>query len=748
MAVTVNRRDFLLYGGATAVGVTLGAAGRRWLARADERAGAWHATGAEAWSVSVCRECPAACGIRVRLMDGVPVKLEGNPLCPIARGRLCAKGQAALESYFDPDRLVGPARRAGARGENRWTRISWAEAIDEFASRLGRARADGGGILALSADEHGPIDSAWTAFWTALHGQTAWTLPPTTDRLTARFAALTGANGDPVFDLERATYVLSFGAPIVEDWLSPVWAQRSYGRFRRGAGRPRGRLVQVDGRRSMTARKADEWLAVPSDRQTALAYGIASVLLREDRVDRAALKSFGGNLAEFENAVVTQFTPDAVAVVSGVPVVTLLRLARDLAAAPQPLVVVAADAPQPLIDAVFALNALAGALDRTGGVLEAPVPADPDRGPDDAVAAIAGIVGASSPPAVLVFRDASALRSLATPVDIARDLDRCRFIVSLSPYLDETTAVADLLLPAHTPLESWHALRPPTGDGRHKLACAAPVAKPRLDTHDLVTMLHDTAARIGNDAACPFGSSAEPTQAEIAQVWRLRRGVTYATAFETNWTEQLERGGWWVPPASSSEEFAKTVLAAGGWVDPYAGAGHLRDTISRRNGLTFVPPVAAVGTGRDEHSLVDVLPASLDARIDREARKPKEWPLQLVAFTPAAVNLSGSLNQPALFELLGQPDGAPWRVWAEIDSETARSLGIQQGRNVRITSAAGAIDASAVIVDGAAPGTVAVAFVPGLGAGGRWARLVVADVRQLWGRRPRSEAVAVRVTPV
>jgi anaerobic selenocysteine-containing dehydrogenase len=205
MASIINRRDFLLYGGATLAGVTLGETGRRWLARADERSGAWHPPAAETWAVSVCRECPAACGVRVRMMDRVPVKLEGNPLCPIARGRLCAKGQAALESYFDPDRLVGPARRNGPRGANRWTRISWTEAIDEFAAQIGRARASSGAIVAFGAAEHGPIDDACSKFWSALPAQTAWVTPPTAERLAPRFAALTGASGDPIFDLEHAT---------------------------------------------------------------------------------------------------------------------------------------------------------------------------------------------------------------------------------------------------------------------------------------------------------------------------------------------------------------------------------------------------------------------------------------------------------------------------------------------------------------------------------------------------------------
>ncbi len=747
MGDTLNRRDFLVYGGATIAGVTLGEAGRRLLARADAKTSAWHPAGEETSAVSVCRECAAGCGVRVRLMDRVPVKIDGNPLCPIARGRLCAKGQAALESYFDPDRLIGPARRTGPRGKDQWTPVSWDEALDLLASRLSRARSSGGAVVALGTNGRGPVDDTWTSFWAALNAQTVWTLPPTADRLTPRFAALTGSAGDPIFDLEHATHVLSFGAPIVEDWLSPLWAQRSYGRFRRGAGRPRGRLVQVDPRRTLTARKADEWLAVPPERQAALAYGIASVLLREDRVDRAPLAAVAGNFADFENDVVARYTPDAVAVATGVPVVTLLRLARDLAATPQPLVVVAADATPDLVDAAFALNALVGALDRPGGVFAA-TRRGAARARVDAVDALAGIHAGANPPAVLVLQDASALRSVRTPLNIGADLARCDFIVSLSPYLDETTAVADLLLPTHTPLESWHALTPPASDGSEKFACAEPAAVARLDTRDVIEVLHLTATRLGGDvpAACPFASTADAARAELARIWGLRRGVPYATAFETNWAQQLERGGWWVPQAASRDAFVGAALAAGGWVDPYFSAGELRQTLVARGGLTFVPPAARVAVSRTEDDSHVSLASSDGGTTD--ARAHAEWPLRLVPFTPVAVNLAGSPNQPILFELLGQPDGAPWQVWAELSPETAHEYGVRHGSTIRITSTAGSIDADAIVVERTPPGTIAVAFVPALRGGGRWARLMSADVRRLWDQRAGMEPIDVRVTPV
>src|SRR5947199_2100310 len=101
MAEILTRRDFLAYSGATLAGITLGEFGRRRLARADERAQTWRGQAQERFVSSVCRECSAACGVRVRLIDDVPVKADGNPNCPIARGRLCPKGQASVEAFFD-----------------------------------------------------------------------------------------------------------------------------------------------------------------------------------------------------------------------------------------------------------------------------------------------------------------------------------------------------------------------------------------------------------------------------------------------------------------------------------------------------------------------------------------------------------------------------------------------------------------------------------------------------------------------
>ncbi len=141
---------------------------------------------------------------------------------PIARGRLCAKGQAAIEAYFDPDRLVGPARRVGPRGDGRWEPISWAAATGcwplSLTRRAAHRRRDPGlrrrGARPVRRGVGHVLDGRRARVWRGRRRRTA-------SQLRDRFEVLTGVAADPLFDVEHATYVLSFGAPLVEDWLSP-----------------------------------------------------------------------------------------------------------------------------------------------------------------------------------------------------------------------------------------------------------------------------------------------------------------------------------------------------------------------------------------------------------------------------------------------------------------------------------------------------------------------------------------------
>ena len=108
--------------------------------------------GVAAWKPSVCPLCAAGCGLTVRVMEadvdtvrsgqsgvvrmGVAKKLEGNAAHPINRGRLCARGQAAIQVTFHPDRITQPLKRSGNRGDGKYEAISWDAAIAQLAAQL------------------------------------------------------------------------------------------------------------------------------------------------------------------------------------------------------------------------------------------------------------------------------------------------------------------------------------------------------------------------------------------------------------------------------------------------------------------------------------------------------------------------------------------------------------------------------------------------------------------------------------
>src|SRR5215470_3276581 len=125
--------------------------------------------GIEVWKPSICPLCPAGCGLTVRVMEGdaevmrdgkrgvtkmgLAKKLEGDPKHPVSQGKLCTRGQAAIEITYHPDRVGHPLKRAGARGEGKFEEISWEQALNEVTAKLD----------ALVASKHQTSLTVWTS---------------------------------------------------------------------------------------------------------------------------------------------------------------------------------------------------------------------------------------------------------------------------------------------------------------------------------------------------------------------------------------------------------------------------------------------------------------------------------------------------------------------------------------------------------------------------------------------------------
>ena len=206
--------------------------------------------GTATYYATTCRECPAGCGLHVRVREGRAVKLEGNPRSPINRGRLCARGQAGLQGLYNPDRVRAPLAR-GADG--RLAPVTWEQALDTLRSRLRDAR--GRGIAFVTAHEptaFGDLVDEWAQAVGARHVTYE---PFAFEALREGNRRAFGTAAIPSYDFARARHVVSFGADFLDTWLSSVEWQNGFARARTESDTG-AKLVYVGPRMPVTLEQA------------------------------------------------------------------------------------------------------------------------------------------------------------------------------------------------------------------------------------------------------------------------------------------------------------------------------------------------------------------------------------------------------------------------------------------------------------------------------------------------------------
>src|SRR5262245_14618061 len=241
--------------------------------------------GVASWFSTVCRECPAGCGVIARNREGRTVKLEGNPDHPVNHGALCVRGQAALQGLYHPDRFSGPQRRDGST----WRPIGWDDALKVAAEKLTAARGGGKsrGIVLVSQLEHGSLGTLMDRFAQALGAGPRVTLEPFGyEWMRAANKLVFNRDAIPYHAFEDAEVVLSFGADFLETWLSNVGHARGFGQmhgFRAGRA---GTFIHVEPRQSITASNADEWVRNAPGTEGMLALAVLKVMVDEGMVDK------------------------------------------------------------------------------------------------------------------------------------------------------------------------------------------------------------------------------------------------------------------------------------------------------------------------------------------------------------------------------------------------------------------------------------------------------------------------------
>jgi len=179
------------------------------------------------WYASTCMECPAGCGILVKNREGRAIKIEGNPLSPINSGGTCARGQAALQGLYNPDRIGGPHTR---NSSGRLEPTAWDEAERILVEKIKEIRSKGNGnkIVFLTNNISGSLNRLIDDWVNALGRRHIVYETFSHEPLKEANRISFGINKIPTYHIEKTKYLLSFGADMLETWLSPVQYARKF----------------------------------------------------------------------------------------------------------------------------------------------------------------------------------------------------------------------------------------------------------------------------------------------------------------------------------------------------------------------------------------------------------------------------------------------------------------------------------------------------------------------------------------
>ena len=439
-------------------------------------------------ALRICPFCEATCGLTLTIDDGRVTGARGDHDDVFSAGFICPKGASFGELDNDPDRLKHPlVRRDGVL-----TEATWDEAYAVVAERLGAVIAAHGGasvgVYLGNPNAHTIAGALYAPLILKGLGTRQVFSASTLDQMP-KHVALGLMFGSPgaftVPDLDRTDYLVIIGAnPLVSN--GSVTTAADFPGKLRALKKRGGKLVVIDPARTQTAKLADRHLAPRPGTDAALLLAVVHVLFDEGLVDMGALTEHVTGVEQVR-ALAADFAPEAVEQACGIGAGEIRELARELAAAPTAAVygrigtstVEFGTIGSWLVDVI---NVLTGNLDRPGGVMfplgaavPAPRPPKPGRGfrtgrwasrvsgypevmselPATALAEEIDTAGDGQIKAMITIAGNPVL-SAPDGDRLDKALDSVEFMLSIDPYLNETTRHADVILPPPPPSQSPH----------------------------------------------------------------------------------------------------------------------------------------------------------------------------------------------------------------------------------------------------------------------------------------------------
>lgn len=434
---------------------------------------------------SNCYICNSGCDVNVYVKDGKVVKVEGDRSSPVTKGTLCPKGLASKQLQNHPDRLKYPMRRVGRRGQGKWERISWNEALDTIVKRFREIEERyGRDSIVLAQGTQRGWASYFIRFANVLGKQ--WIAPGVAQCAWPRFTAsllVTGSLALECPDYDHTKCMLIWGANPPATW--PAKALGMMEARARGA-----KIIVVDPVFTESAAKADLWLQLRPGTDAALALSILHIIINEELYDRDFVSEWCTGFEKLKERV-QLYPPEKVEAITWVPKQRIVQAARMYSTMKPASITqcVAIDQNADTIStsmAIAMLAAITGNLDVPGGnIIPMPMntPGDPEarylltKGSHEKrlgakeYPLLAGkaalltpsahspsvwraiLTGVPYPIRALYAHGTNIILSYANSKLVKRALMSLDFFVVADLFMTETSALADIVLPAATWME-------------------------------------------------------------------------------------------------------------------------------------------------------------------------------------------------------------------------------------------------------------------------------------------------------
>ena len=486
---------------------------------------------------SACWQCVARDAILCYVEDGKLVKIEGNPKSIRNRGRICSKGQAGISQLYNPDRILNPLLRVGKRGEGKWKKITWDEALkllidggeiagskvkglktlrdegtpEKFMFHYGRMKGSDSAII--KSNFLPAYGTSTVAGHTAICEVAKWV-----------GQELTWGKHYDINDVENTNMILNFGCNFYEAHTSHIQlAQRAINAQNRGV-----KVVTFDVRFSNTAAKSDEWIPIKPGTDGAVALAMCNVIMEEDLHDAEFIEKWTNtNVAQLK-AHLKQYTPEWAESVSGVSAQRTRTLAIEFAKA-KPGTVVSyrgAVAHYNGVEnerAMKMLDAICGHIDVKGGTLHgvgAKFSYPKTSGHPSKLNIVDGIPGEIAYPThhadhqvLKMIKDGRAGRpeiymiycynpayvngGCQENIEVLKNEKLIPFFVSVDIAMSESSYLADLILPDVSYLERWSWDDMVSYDLIPEFYLRQPVVPPRGECRQFQDVAIEIAKRLG-----------------------------------------------------------------------------------------------------------------------------------------------------------------------------------------------------------------------------------------------------------